>query len=273
EQLGKIFFSLTYYSSDSVLTLKVLKAQGLPAKDFSGTSDPFVKIMLLPDKKHKLETRVKRKNLNPVWNEVFTFEGFPHNKLMGKTLYMQVLDYDRFSRNDPIGEVEIPLENIDLGPVTLTFTKDLLPCKKDRVPLGDLLVSLMYQPTNNRIIVVVMKANKLKAMDLTGSSDPYVKMYIMHKDRRLDKKKTTIKRRTRDPVWNESFIFDVPLDKIRDLTFVFNVMDYDRITQNELIGQVILGYRTTGSSLRHWTEMMNNPRKPVAQWHRLQDAL
>ena len=47
-------------------------------------------------------------------------------------------------------------------------------------------------------------------------------------------------------------------------------MDYDRVTQNEMIGQVILGYRTTGTSLRHWTEMMGNPRKPVAQWHRLQ---
>lgn len=52
-----------------------MKAQELPAKDFSGTSDPFVKIYLLPDKKHKLETKVKRKNLNPHWNETFLFEG------------------------------------------------------------------------------------------------------------------------------------------------------------------------------------------------------
>lgn len=55
--------------------MKILKAQELPAKDFSGTSDPFVKIYLLPDKKHKLETKVKRKNLNPHWNETFLFEG------------------------------------------------------------------------------------------------------------------------------------------------------------------------------------------------------
>lgn len=92
----------------------------------------------------------------------------------------------------------------------------------------------------------------------------------MHGGKRLDKKKTTIKRRSKDPVWNESFIFHVPVDKLRDITFVFTVMDYDRVTQNEMIGQVILGYRTTGTSLRHWTDMMANPRKPVAQWHRLQ---
>ena len=130
EDLGKVYFSISYDSQEMVLTLKIIKASGLPAKDFSGTSDPFVKILLLPDKKHKLETRIKRKNLNPTWNEVFRFEGFPHNKLLSRTLYLQVLDYDRFSRNDPIGEIEIPLSDIDLGPMTLTFCKDLQPCKR-----------------------------------------------------------------------------------------------------------------------------------------------
>lgn len=135
EQLGKLYFSLSYDSQYMVLTVKILKATGLPAKDFSGTSDPFVKIILLPDKKHKLETRVKRKNLNPTWNEVFTFEGFPHNKLLSRTLYLQVLDYDRFSRNDPIGEIEIPLSDVDLGPMVLTFCKELQPCKRAQVKI------------------------------------------------------------------------------------------------------------------------------------------
>lgn len=35
--------------------------------------------------------------------------------------------------------------------------------------LGDLLISVMYQPTNNRIVVVVMKAAKLKKMDFIGA--------------------------------------------------------------------------------------------------------
>ncbi len=75
EKLGRIQFSVGYNFQDSTLTVKVLKGQDLPAKDFSGTSDPFVKLYLLPDKKHKLETKVKRKNLNPHWNETFLFEG------------------------------------------------------------------------------------------------------------------------------------------------------------------------------------------------------
>lgn len=80
EKLGRIQFSVGYSFQDSTLTVKILKGQDLPAKDFSGTSDPFVKIYLLPDKKHKLETKVKRKNLNPHWNETFLFEGKKQTK-------------------------------------------------------------------------------------------------------------------------------------------------------------------------------------------------
>jgi hypothetical protein len=130
EYLGQIIFSLKYDSQSMTLGLKIMKAMKLPAKDFSGTSDPFVKICLLPDKKHKMETRVKRKNLNPVWNEYFMFEGFPHSKLMQRTLCLQVLDYDRFSRNDPIGDVRLPLENLNLGPEPIVLSKELQPSSK-----------------------------------------------------------------------------------------------------------------------------------------------
>ena len=39
-----------------------------------GTSDPYVKVYLLPDKKKKFETKVHRKTLNPIFNETFTFK-------------------------------------------------------------------------------------------------------------------------------------------------------------------------------------------------------
>ena len=77
ERLGRIQFSVKYDFQEMTLTLRVMRGVELPAKDFSGTSDPYVKIMLLPDKKHKLQTNIKRRNLNPRWNEVFAFEGIP----------------------------------------------------------------------------------------------------------------------------------------------------------------------------------------------------
>ena len=53
----------------------LFQATNLPAMDLTGTSDPFVKCCLLPDRKRKLETKTKRKTLNPVWREKLTFEG------------------------------------------------------------------------------------------------------------------------------------------------------------------------------------------------------
>ena len=45
----------------------------LAAMDLGGTSDPYVKVYLLPDKNKKFETKVHRKTLNPVFNESFKF--------------------------------------------------------------------------------------------------------------------------------------------------------------------------------------------------------
>ncbi|XP_042076959.1 synaptotagmin-7b isoform X4 [Haplochromis burtoni] len=237
EKLGRIQFSVGYSFQDSTLTVKILKGQDLPAKDFSGTSDPFVKLYLLPDKKHKLETKVKRKNLNPHWNETFLFEGFPYEKVVQRTLYLQVLDYDRFSRNDPIGEVSIPLNKLDLANMQ-TFWKELKPCSDGSGSRGDLLVSLCYNPTANTITVSIIKARNLKAMDIGGTSDPYVKVWLMHKDKRVEKKKTVVMKRCLNPVFNESFPFDVPAHVLRETTIIITVMDKDRLSRNDVIGKV-----------------------------------
>uniref|UniRef100_A0A672PCD3 Synaptotagmin-7 n=1 Tax=Sinocyclocheilus grahami TaxID=75366 RepID=A0A672PCD3_SINGR len=237
EKLGRIQFSVGYSFQDSTLTVKILKGQDLPAKDFSGTSDPFVKLYLLPDKKHKLETKVKRKNLNPHWNETFLFEGFPFEKVVQRTLYLQVLDYDRFSRNDPIGEVSIPLNKIDLAHMQ-TFWKELKPCSDGSGSRGDLLVTLCYNPTANTITVSIIKARNLKAMDIGGTSDPYVKVWLMNKDKRVEKKKTVVMKRCLNPVFNESFPFDVPTHVLRETTIIITVMDKDRLSRNDVIGKV-----------------------------------
>lgn len=61
--------------------------------------------------------------------------GFPYEKVRERTLYLQVLDYDRFSRNDPIGEVSIPLNKVELGQIK-TFWKELKPCSDGSVREG-----------------------------------------------------------------------------------------------------------------------------------------
>ncbi|XP_051739056.1 synaptotagmin-7 isoform X5 [Ctenopharyngodon idella] len=268
EKLGRIQFSLGYSFQDTTLTVKILKGQDLPAKDFSGTSDPFVKIYLLPDRKHKLETKVKRKNLNPHWNETFLFEGFPYEKVRERTLYLQVLDYDRFSRNDPIGEVSIPLNKVELGQLK-SFWKDLKPCSDGAGRRGDLLLSLCYNPTANTITVNIIKARNLKAMDIGGTSDPYVKVWLMHKDKRVEKKKTVTIKRCLNPVFNESFPFDVPAHVLRETTIIITVMDKDRLSRNDVIGKIYLSWKSGPAEVKHWKDMLSRPRTNVAQWHAL----
>ncbi|XP_069102512.1 synaptotagmin-7-like isoform X1 [Argopecten irradians] len=269
-KLGRIQVALSYDFQTLTLNLKVFQGVGLPAKDFTGTSDPYVKILLLPDKKHKLVTKVKKRNLNPRWNECFLFEGWPHNKLLEKTLYLQVIDYDRFSRDDPIGETYLPLNEVDLSQSPMMW-RFLQPCKDSRGKLGEILLSLCYQPAVGRLTVIVMKAKDLKAKDITGASDPYVKLWLMYGSTKVEKKKTSIKMRTLNPVYNESFIYEIPWEKIREASIEVTVMDFDKLGRNEMIGKIFLGSRSGPLESRHWTDMITKPRQQVAQWHLLKD--
>lgn len=56
------------------LVVGIIEAAQLPAMDVGGSSDPYVKVFLLPDKKKKFETKVHRKTLEPNFNETFTFK-------------------------------------------------------------------------------------------------------------------------------------------------------------------------------------------------------
>lgn len=101
---GKINFSLKYDYEGELLLVTILKAFDLPAKDLCGSSDPYVKIYLLPDRKRKFQTRVHRKTLNPTFDETFQFP-VPYEELVSRKLHLSVFDFDRFSRHDMIGEV------------------------------------------------------------------------------------------------------------------------------------------------------------------------
>lgn len=71
----KVRCSLKFHPTPLIPIFDLFQGKDLPAKDLSGTSDPYVRVTLLPDKKHRLETKIKRRTLNPRWNETFYFEG------------------------------------------------------------------------------------------------------------------------------------------------------------------------------------------------------
>uniref|UniRef100_A0ABI0NTB4 Synaptotagmin n=1 Tax=Bos taurus TaxID=9913 RepID=A0ABI0NTB4_BOVIN len=268
ENLGKLQFSLDYDFQANQLTVGVLQAAELPALDMGGTSDPYVKVFLLPDKKKKYETKVHRKTLNPAFNETFTFK-VPYQELGGKTLVMAIYDFDRFSKHDIIGEVKVPMNTVDLGQ-PIEEWRDLQGGEKEEPEkLGDICTSLRYVPTAGKLTVCILEAKNLKKMDVGGLSDPYVKIHLMQNGKRLKKKKTTVKKKTLNPYFNESFSFEIPFEQIQKVQVVVTVLDYDKLGKNEAIGKIFVGSSATGTELRHWSDMLANPRRPIAQWHSL----
>uniref|UniRef100_A0A670YKM5 Synaptotagmin n=1 Tax=Pseudonaja textilis TaxID=8673 RepID=A0A670YKM5_PSETE len=255
-------------SWETALTVGILQAAELPALDMGGTSDPYVKVFLLPDKKKKYETKVQKKTLNPTYNETFVFK-IPYQELGGKTLVMAIYDFDRFSKHDIIGEVKVPMNTVDLGQ-PIEEWRDLESAEKEEPEkLGDICISLRYVPTAGKLTVCILEAKNLKKMDVGGLSDPYVKIHLLQNGKRLKKKKTTVKKKTLNPYFNESFSFEIPFEQIQKVQVVITVLDYDKLGKNEAIGKVFVGNNATGTELRHWSDMLANPRRPIAQWHSL----
>ncbi|KAM3838671.1 synaptotagmin-6 isoform 2-T2 [Vipera latastei] len=266
---GKINFALKYDYEIETLIVRILKAFDLPAKDLCGSSDPYVKIYLLPDRKRKFQTRVHRKTLNPTFDECFQFP-VPYEELANRKLHLSVFDFDRFSRHDMIGEVilENLFEASDLSRET-SIWKDIQYATTESVDLGEIMFSLCYLPTAGRLTLTVIKCRNLKAMDITGYSDPYVKVSLLCDGRRLKKKKTTIKRNTLNPTYNEAIIFDIPPENMDQVSLLISVMDYDRVGHNEIIGVCRVANNAEGLGRDHWNEMLAYPRKPIAHWHPL----
>lgn len=71
--------------------------------DAGGTSDPYVKLWVHPNKKPKFCTKKLKKTLNPVYNETFTFLKLPFNEMSDKKLVMAVYDQDAMGSDDQIG--------------------------------------------------------------------------------------------------------------------------------------------------------------------------
>jgi hypothetical protein len=278
--LGKLYFTVRYSFEKNALVVTVNKCTNLPAKDNANkSSDPYVKLQLLPEKQHKVKTRVLRRTLNPVYDEDFTFYGVHFNQLPILTLHFVVLSFDRYSRDDVVGEVMVELEGLDLSNTDnspLPLVREITPrsMKLKSQGRGEILVSLCHQPAASRVTVVVLKARNLPKMDITGLCDPYVKIYLVYNNQRIAKKKTHVKKRTLNPVFNESFVFDLPKtdDGLVNINLEFLLLDWDRVTKNEVIGRLELGgAECSGTALHHWKEILASPRRQIAEWHKLKE--
>ncbi|KAM6973318.1 synaptotagmin VIII [Aplochiton taeniatus] len=271
DPLGKLLYSLEYSAPQSELIVGIKQAAELKALDLGGTSDPYVKVYIWPGKVKTWETKVFRNTLNPVFNEQLTFQ-ISRADLKESTVVMQIFDFNRFTKHEMIGELRLQLSSVDWNHVIEEWQDLSEPPKFEDENLGEICFSLRYIPTAGKLTVVVLEAKDLKSMDLGGSSDPYVKVQLALDKKKWKKKKTSVKKKTLNPYFNESFTFDVSFDQIKRLHMVVSVWDHDMMSRNDAMGKIFLGCDASGNQLRHWADMLANPRRPIAQWHTLLTA-
>ncbi|CAN6479428.1 unnamed protein product [Victoria cruziana] len=103
------------------------------------------------------------------------------------------------------------------------------------IPILDMSSVAIKKPVGILHVKVVKAVNLLK-MDILGKSDPYVKMKLSGE--RLPAKKTTVKMRNLNPVWNEQFRLIVKDPKCQVLEL--HVFDWEKVGFHDKLGMQVV---------------------------------
>ncbi|SPP76024.1 double C2-like domain-containing protein alpha isoform X2 [Drosophila guanche] len=259
--MGRLHLRVKYDYHLFDLTVHLIEAHNLSPIEEGGFRDPYVRLMLQPEvDSRKRQTHIHRGESNPYFDHHFKFP-VSRDQLQGKELILQVLDYDRYSHNDIIGEVRLSVDGLDLSK-SVEIWGDLLRTKKPKEDRPELLCSLNYLPQAERLTVVIMKARNLDTVQ-----EPYVKIYLIQNGKRIKKKKTSITKSDdpTNPIWNEAFTFNLQSNYLHSAAIEIYVVGTG--SEAAEIGCCGLGPQESGTGCQHWHDMINNARKPTAMWH------
>ncbi|KAK9305215.1 hypothetical protein QLX08_003657 [Tetragonisca angustula] len=281
KSLGRLHLRFKYDFDRSDLHVHLIEAHDLAGSDQGGFNDPYVKLTLSPEvDSRKRQTQIYRNETNPFFDQQFKFP-VSNDELHDRTLVLQVLDYDRFSRNDIVGSVKVPLHILRLD--SPTSTEEVWgEIERERKPpeqIQEVLLSLSYLPSAERLTVQILKARNLFPPQDKETLDSFVKVNLLCGEKRVKKKKTAVRKATTSPVWNEAMSFNVPASYLASSAIEVCVMDSSNeqfIGGNVIVGSCIVGPATgvirgaEGSQGReHWLHMTQSPRKTIDMWHTL----
>uniref|UniRef100_A0A915CWA1 C2 domain-containing protein n=1 Tax=Ditylenchus dipsaci TaxID=166011 RepID=A0A915CWA1_9BILA len=290
---GTISLQLQYDVVSQALQVTILACHELPEMmGSSSTSEngtlvsnlnPYVKLRILPDNQHRVKTRVLRGTRNPFFDETFTMYGITPANINNYSLYLAVLAFDKYGRDLILGEAVYSLAgeqadfiNNNQKLSTTLKLKARQASVDDNAKRGQVLLSMAHNIHSNSINLAVLKMKDLPKDNAIGLMvDPYVKIYMLVNGQKVAKHKTHVKKKTQDPVFNESFSFELTghrrgsnspiVTPLQSVAFQLLILNHDGVTRNEVIGQCVLD---ADSPLLH--QIQSAPGQQIAEWHSIQ---
>ncbi|XP_006862302.1 PREDICTED: synaptotagmin-like protein 1 isoform X2 [Chrysochloris asiatica] len=273
---GSVHFALCYEPGAAELRVHVIQCQGLAAAR-RRRSDPYVKSYLLPDKQSKRKTAVKKRNLNPVFNETLRYS-IPKAELRGRVLSLSVWHRESLGRNIFLGEVEVPLDTWDWDsePTWLPLQPRVPPSPDELLSRGFLSLSLKYVPAGSEgaglppsgeLHFWVKDAQNLVPLR-SGSLDTYVQCSVLPDDSRASRQRTRVVRRSLSPMFNHTMVYDGfgPAD-LRQACAELSLWDHGALASRQLGGtRLSLG---TGSSYGLQVPWMDSTPEEKQLWQTL----
>ncbi|BFZ07013.1 hypothetical protein BsWGS_10052 [Bradybaena similaris] len=294
---GSLEVSFRYDNAHSRLLVSVHQAKEIPAKDRGGANNTQVRIMLLPGKKQRHKTRVKDGE-NPVFDEQFCFNKILPDELQGMGLRFRLYGLERMRRERMIGESIIGFASLNLEQET---THWIVLEPRSNLSHGDsgfdvsslsrsdsgsstqslqhggmpeLLLGLAYNGTTGRLSVEVIKGSNFRNMAMNRAPDTYVKLSLMNSSgQEVQRCKTSIRRGQPNPLFKETFMLQVALFQLPEVTLMVSVYNKKSMKKKEMIGWFSLGLNSSGEEeSSHWQDMRESKGEQVCRWHVLLES-
>nr|XP_034345356.1 rasGAP-activating-like protein 1 isoform X3 [Arvicanthis niloticus] len=209
------------------LSIRVVEGRALPAKDVSGSSDPYCLVKV--DDEVVARTATIWRSLSPFWGEEYTV----HLPLDFHHLAFYVLDEDTVGHDDIIGKISLSKEAITADPRGIDSWINLSRVDPDAEVQGEvcLAVKLLEDARGRCLRCHVRQARDLAPRDISGTSDPFARVFWGNHSLET----STIKK-TRFPHWDEVLeLWEAPgtTSPLR-----VELWDWDMVGKNDFLGMV-----------------------------------
>ncbi|XP_038675861.1 rasGAP-activating-like protein 1 [Scyliorhinus canicula] len=217
-------------AKNTTLYFRIIEGRNLPAKDVSGTSDPYCIVKV--DNEIVARTATVWRNLNPFWGEEYTL----HLPMGFHNLSFYVMDEDTIGYDDVIGKISLNKEHIAAHLRGIDNWINLTRINPDEEIQGEIHLGLeiLQEQHTKALRCQLIEARDLAPRDISGTSDPFARVVFNNKTTET----ATIKK-TRFPHWNEVFEFELE-DGLptEGMSITVEVWDWDMVGKNDFLGKV-----------------------------------